>query len=340
MNLPEQFFSFKNGLEAVVSILALSQAVFLLSGTRKKKAPVILSLFFIIVGAHFALLNIHNIFQVRAPYIALFLLSTYGPLSYLLTLSIVRPQQTTQKLAGVFVLLAVSLIPIYTYLPMGYSEILLNVWTVGFLMASYALLIKGKKNITPYLKSWLSQFLLIFMGINVTFIGVVILQSLDFSLYLSLKIPFVFLFIFFMLNNIRFFIHKPNFMANGTHSLLIENRHLADKVAEEIEKCMEETELYLEDDIDLKTLADHLGHSERFVSEVINGKFGTNFYQFINGFRLKRAVALMKDDHNNKKLIKEIMYDSGFNNKVSFNNAFKNKYKLTPTQFRNTISNR
>ena len=38
---------------------------------------------------------------------------------------------------------------------------------------------------------------------------------------------------------------------------------------------------------------------------------------------------------NEMQQITEIAEKSGFNNQISFINAFKNLYKLTPTEFRN-----
>lgn len=53
--------------------------------------------------------------------------------------------------------------------------------------------------------------------------------------------------------------------------------------------------------------------------------------QFINELRVAHACRLLK---NTKLTLKEICYESGFNNYVSFHKIFKDKINLTPTQFK------
>jgi AraC-like DNA-binding protein len=88
---------------------------------------------------------------------------------------------------------------------------------------------------------------------------------------------------------------------------------------------------YLDFEISLFDFSKKLKISSRNVSYVINKEFGVNFYEYINGHRLKVSKEqLLKTN----KQIKEIMYDSGFSNKATFNTFFKKQTGCTPSQFR------
>ena len=94
---------------------------------------------------------------------------------------------------------------------------------------------------------------------------------------------------------------------------------------------MEEEKPYLEYEISLQDISDHLSISSRNLSYVINKGFKKNYYAYINQYRLEHAKEELE---NSDKSIKEIMYDSGFSNKATFYATFKKDTGLTPHQFR------
>lgn len=61
---------------------------------------------------------------------------------------------------------------------------------------------------------------------------------------------------------------------------------------------------------------------------------GIYFFEFINQFRIEEAKTLLRSESSSSLGIKEILYKSGFNNKVSFYNAFKNQVDITPSEYR------
>ncbi len=89
---------------------------------------------------------------------------------------------------------------------------------------------------------------------------------------------------------------------------------------------------YLDNNLRLVHLADKTGFSTHILSKLINEKAHKNFNQFINEYRLEEARKLLIDDDSIS--IKTIYFDVGFNNKATFNNAFKNKYKCTPSEYK------
>ncbi len=89
---------------------------------------------------------------------------------------------------------------------------------------------------------------------------------------------------------------------------------------------------YLNNDLRLVELADGTGFSTHTLSKLINEKAKKNFNQFINEYRLEEARKLLLQNSNAS--IKTIYFDVGFNNKATFNSAFKNKYKCTPSEYK------
>jgi len=101
-----------------------------------------------------------------------------------------------------------------------------------------------------------------------------------------------------------------------------------------IKDYMVNSKPYLDNDLRMQNLANNLGFSVHYLSEVINRRLKQNFSDFINSYRIKEAIKMLKDpDYENEKII-NIAYDSGFNNKASFNNAFKKHTGMTPGEYK------
>ena len=102
---------------------------------------------------------------------------------------------------------------------------------------------------------------------------------------------------------------------------------------ENLTNYMEQKKPYIDNELRLVNLADQLGFSTHLLSKIINKKYGKNFNNFVNDYRLIEAEKLLKTSKNLN--IKDIYFDVGFNNKNSFYKAFKLKYHCTPLQYRN-----
>lgn len=89
---------------------------------------------------------------------------------------------------------------------------------------------------------------------------------------------------------------------------------------------------YIDNELRLSNLADKLGYSTHLLSLIINKKSGKNFNQFINEYRLEEAERMLSSENDYN--IKSIYFDVGFNNKVTFYKAFKNKYNCTPLEYK------
>ena len=109
--------------------------------------------------------------------------------------------------------------------------------------------------------------------------------------------------------------------------------NLSQEVKRKIIQYFEQEKPYLSGDFKLDNLSDKLGISNQQLSQIINQQLGQSFSHFVNGYRI--ATAKEKLIQTNDK-IEAIAYDSGFNNKVSFYQAFKKVTEQSPKQFRDS----
>lgn len=75
--------------------------------------------------------------------------------------------------------------------------------------------------------------------------------------------------------------------------------------------------------------------SKNVFSQLIQTYSGTNFKGYINSKRLDYSITQLKDNHNHT--IEAIAIDSGFNNVRSFYRLFRDKYGMTPSEYRDSV---
>lgn len=85
--------------------------------------------------------------------------------------------------------------------------------------------------------------------------------------------------------------------------------------------------------ISLEDIARHTGYSTYYFSHFFKEAAGQNFSDYLILFRLERALYAI--NHSDKNLT-DIAFDCGFNSIRSFNRAFKNYLKTTPSAYRSS----
>lgn len=100
---------------------------------------------------------------------------------------------------------------------------------------------------------------------------------------------------------------------------------------------MSRMEPYLEPSLTVQDLALQMEMPVRDLSILINHHLDQHFFDFVNEYRIQKAMAILKDPSKTELNIQEVLYQVGFNSKSSFNTAFKKYTNLTPTQFRNSL---
>ncbi|WP_298904956.1 AraC family transcriptional regulator [uncultured Psychroserpens sp.] len=146
---------------------------------------------------------------------------------------------------------------------------------------------------------------------------------------------------------IGYFVYKEPKIFDGEFFsdlfLPIENKndsledHLINELYNNLVNYIEVDKPFIDNDLRLAHLADQVGYSTHLLSKVINKKSGKNFNQFINDYRLIEAEKLLTSPNNYS--VKTIYFDVGFNNKVTFYKAFKEKHNCTPTEYKKAHTN-
>lgn len=107
------------------------------------------------------------------------------------------------------------------------------------------------------------------------------------------------------------------------------------KLFDELDRLLDEEKLYLDPDISRDQLIKQMHISKNVFSQLIQTYSGTNFKGYINSKRLDYSITQLKDNHNHT--IEAIAIDSGFNNVRSFYRLFRDKYGMTPSEYRDSV---
>jgi len=110
----------------------------------------------------------------------------------------------------------------------------------------------------------------------------------------------------------------------------------SNKELEKLTTYMETEKPYLNPSLSIRNLAEEIKMNSRDVSVLINQNLNQHFFDFVNEYRIKEAMGILKNPTKNQFTVLEILYEVGFNSKSSFNTAFKKHTGLTPTEYRKT----
>lgn len=89
--------------------------------------------------------------------------------------------------------------------------------------------------------------------------------------------------------------------------------------------------LFRMNELTLGKLAQHCDITTHQASAAINQCSGSNFYDWLNGFRINAACEALTQSNTS---VTQICYDTGFNSKSTFNTAFRRITNATPTEYR------
>ena len=124
--------------------------------------------------------------------------------------------------------------------------------------------------------------------------------------------------------------------ASLTRNALISGEKMQ-AIASKLELAMKEDKLFLQDNLSLNTLSVHTSETENNISETLSQFLHTNFFQFVNSFRIAEAKEALRDSN---KLVTTIAYDVGFSSRSTFNTAFKKIVGQSPSAYRNMLDNK
>lgn len=170
------------------------------------------------------------------------------------------------------------------------------------------------------------------LGDSITFLTVLMIYAIG---YLGLRQPAIF--------TRRLALEPP---VTGTpNEPAGDNKYLRsglDKAAsaaflKELTNHMASAKPYLDGNLLLPQLAQQLGISANYLSQIINEQLNINFYDFINGYRVEEAKRRIENAGEATPNILAIALDAGFNSKSAFYAGFKKATAMTPTQYRKSL---
>lgn len=100
-----------------------------------------------------------------------------------------------------------------------------------------------------------------------------------------------------------------------------------------LEAFLKETKIYTNPDLTLGLLADKLEMKQQTLSQAIKQVTQTNYYGFINAFRLEEFKTLLSSEDSQKFSIEGLAKQAGFSSKTTFYAFFKKAEGMTPKEY-------
>ncbi len=245
----------------------------------------------------------------------------------------------------------------------GWMNHLTNYFHILFTVAALLVFYAGKQKLSQYFSdsarinlTWLGQFLWIFLGILLFSMVTFYSKKFDWT-YLSglypkhfiLAVIFVYWLAYKLLGEKVKFTISDEAIGEKSEQVQLESAtkeepqskylktgldaETASQIAEKLQKLMQKERPYLNPSLTISDLSDMLSLSKHQLSQVINTEFDMNFYEFINSYRLQAFKKEAIDPSNSHLSILGIALECGFNSKATFNQFFRKKEGITPSEF-------
>lgn len=117
---------------------------------------------------------------------------------------------------------------------------------------------------------------------------------------------------------------------------MIRNENRSYTFASNIEKLVENQELYLNKDLTLTDLAKKVGTNRTYLSDYFSNHKHTTFYDYINQLRIEQMAIPMIQQHPEYTL-EFIATESGFKSISTFRRAFAKFKGMSPSQYRSEL---
>ena len=195
-----------------------------------------------------------------------------------------------------------------------------------------------KKSEWGWIRSFHMLILVILMTIGILIFYLFVLEIYRRQMDYFFVIPTSILVYFFSLRAMRNIdlipLQVPE-MKNGKYIKSTLSPSSAKEIQDHLLAFFSEERPYLNPDLRLAQLASKMNISSHHISQVMNENLSTNFYDFVNRYRIESAKDLIRSKPNRTLL--QIALEVGFNNKNSFNNAFKKHAGETPSIYRKSL---
>lgn len=109
---------------------------------------------------------------------------------------------------------------------------------------------------------------------------------------------------------------------------------LTESAIKKVHEGMESQKLYLKHNLNIEEFSKRIDLPVKEVSTVINKHYGTNFFEFMNSYRVEEAKRLLSDPKLADMTVLDVLLQSGFNSKSAFHRFFNRLVGVSPTEFR------
>ncbi len=109
---------------------------------------------------------------------------------------------------------------------------------------------------------------------------------------------------------------------------------LTDSAIQKVQQGMETQKLFLKQNLNIEEFSKRIHLPVKEVSAVINKHYGTNFFEFMNSYRVEEAKRLLGDSQHAEMTVMDVLLHAGFNSKSAFHRFFNRLVGMSPTEYR------
>lgn len=109
-----------------------------------------------------------------------------------------------------------------------------------------------------------------------------------------------------------------------------------EEIFQKVEKLIKDDGKYSDNSLTRDRIAEMIGTNRTYLSRVINEKTGMSFANYLNSYRIEKALELLSDPEDDTPL-KAIGPSVGFSSMSTFYKLFQEKTGMTPTRYRRKI---
>lgn len=121
-------------------------------------------------------------------------------------------------------------------------------------------------------------------------------------------------------------------------AILIEPSHKRKSALEnQLFTLFDHEKIYLNENLSLSEVATQINESPKRITEVLNAEMNTNFYAYVNHFRVNSFKQKLNSKEAQNKTFLGLAFESGFKSKATFNRAFKEITGMTPKAYKATM---
>ena len=106
---------------------------------------------------------------------------------------------------------------------------------------------------------------------------------------------------------------------------------------QKLELLCNDEHIYTDSTLNREKVAEKLGISAGYVSQIVNTITGDNFAHYINQYRVEAVKGMISDPEYKNYTLLTMGLECGFTSKTTFYNAFKKVTGQTPNEYKNTI---